>query len=416
MVSDTAAVELPPPPPQDAGAAIVAAAELLWPAPAHVRVVDRRTPVETGRRIVREHLLAPNGTHPRLVVPAGHPRAAAAIAGRRRGSGGAAGTAAASAAAALVRSGLGDRLVRARLRITSPNNTAVDNVETQLGEILGTEVIVGLHVGTARVNRKPVLHVVDRGGRTLAFVKVGHTDAARELVRAEAATVRALEATPFSTVVVPHVIASTTWRDMELLVLSALTGRTVKPAPRNAPHAAMREVAAIGGVRRQHIGDSAFLAKLSTAGKTLPPQVADRYARALDRIATSAATVPFGSWHGDWQPFNMAQLSSGRTAVWDWERFADDVPVGFDALHFLLQVLLHQTGVGPDVERQFLAGADDAAVQGGAERDSASLVTAAYVAELAGRYLTLAEGEDGQLLARRASWSLGLLESCAARL
>jgi hypothetical protein len=416
MVKDTTAVELPPPPPQDAGAAIVEAAELLWPAPAKVDVVDRRTPIGPGRRLVREHVLAPSSKRPRLVVPAGQRRAAAAIAVRRRGSGGVLGTAGATAAAALVRSGAADRIVRARLRITTPLDVDVDSVETRLGEILGSEVIVGLHVGTARVNRKPVLHAVDPHGRTLAFVKVGHTEAARELVRGEAATIRDLATRSLSTVVVPSVISLTTWHEMELLVLSALTGHTVRPAPRNAPHGAMREVAAIAGVRAEQVDDSAFLAKLAAAAKTLPAHVGDRYAAALDRVRDTRATLAFGSWHGDWQPFNMAQLAEQRVAVWDWERFARDVPVGFDALHFLLQVLLHDGGVGPDVERHFLAGADDAAVRGGADADSARVVTAAYVAELAGRYLTLAEGLDGQLLARRARWTLGLLESCAARL
>ena len=143
-MSDETAVELPPPPPQDAGAAIVAAAELLWPAPATVSVSRRGTPPPAGSRIVREHLLAPQGTRPRLVVPAGARRAAAAVALRRSGSGGAAGRLAALGAAAFVRVGAADRVVRDRLRVTGPEHAMRDDIETRLGELLGTEVVVGL--------------------------------------------------------------------------------------------------------------------------------------------------------------------------------------------------------------------------------------------------------------------------------
>ena len=41
----------------------------------------------------------------------------------------------------------------------------------------------------------------------------------------------------------------------------------------------------------------------------------------------------FGRWHGDWTPWNMA-TREGRPIVWDWERTAPSVPVGFDLLHY----------------------------------------------------------------------------------
>ena len=47
--------------------------------------------------------------------------------------------------------------------------------------------------------------------------------------------------------------------------------------------------------------------------------------------------LAFGAWHGDWTPWNMASTAGGLL-VWDWERFATGVPVGFDALHYWLQI------------------------------------------------------------------------------
>src|SRR4051812_11976419 len=415
-MSDAPAVELPPPPPRDAGAAVVAAAELLWPAPAQVEVTHRRAKVGPGRRVVREQLLAPDAAHPRLVTPANAHRAGAAIASRRNGSGGLLGRVAGRSAAALVRMGAADRLVSARLRVTAPADAQLDDIETKLSELLGTRVIVGLHVGTARVNRKPVLHTVDEEGRTLAFVKVGHNDAARALVRAEAETLRALAESTLATVQVPAVLAFTAWRDTELLVLSPLTGRPVRPALRNLPLQAMRELSNVRDTTTQPLAAGAFLARIGQLADQLRAETADRYQAALQTLRGVDVATTFGVWHGDWHTFNMARLRADRVAVWDWERFSAGVPVGFDALHFLLQVLLQERGVGPQVADQFLTQAEELVVRAGALRPSARAVVASYVAEIGGRYLALAEGPDGELLARRAHWTLGLLESCVARL
>ena len=417
-MNDTTAVELPPPPPRDAATAIVAAAELLWPAPASIEIAKRNAPVGAGRRIIREHLLVPTASQPRLIVPAGARAAAAAIAARRSGSGGATGRIAAATAALLVRSRIADRVVRDRLRVTVPVDAVADDIESRLSELLGTRVIAGLHVGTARVNRKPVVHAVGDDGRTLAFVKVGHTESARQLVRDEAATLRELADHRFATLLVPQVLALGGWRDLELLVLSPLAGRPIRPEVRNAPYAAMRELAEVHALTHGPLDRSAFLSRLADVPRSLAGVTAERYAVALAALRAASATVAFGAWHGDWQPFNMALADrDGRIALWDWERFATGVPVGFDALHYLSQVLLLQRGgVSAAVETEFVAAADAVAVRGGATAETAAVVVAAYVAEIAGRYLTLAEGPDGQLLARRAMWTLGLFESCVARL
>jgi len=59
----------------------------------------------------------------------------------------------------------------------------------------------------------------------------------------------------------------------------------------------------------------------------------------------------YGSWHGDWAPWNMANLAESLL-VWDWERFATGVPMGFDAVHHELQKRIQSTGDARDAVEQ----------------------------------------------------------------
>jgi len=58
-------------------------------------------------------------------------------------------------------------------------------------------------------------------------------------------------------------------------------------------------------------------------------------AEAFERLAAGygARDVPFGSWHGDWTPWNMTRVHD-TLYVWDWERAEGPVPVGLDLMHF----------------------------------------------------------------------------------
>jgi hypothetical protein len=413
----TGAVDLPPAPQRDTRTALQSAAELLWPAPATVRIARRRDVVPPGHGLLREYLLIPDAKRPRLTPPARAPRAAAAIVRRRFGTGGPFGRTAVSAAATLLRSGLADRLARDRLRITGPTAVRGEDIESALGDILDTSVVIGLHVGTARVNRKPVLHAVDEDGTTLAFVKVGHTDEARALVRREAEMLRRLASHTFASIDVPDVITLAHWRGLDLLVLSPLLGRPVRASVRDVPFTAMRELAAIEGLRAAEIGTSEFVSRLLRLAQELPAgDTTERYVAALGALARSGTSVDFGWWHGDWQPFNMARVGRDRVGVWDWERCTSDVPLGFDALHYVLQVVLHQHGMGPEAQQKFLAQASGVAARAGLSREQGPVVLAAYAADVTERYLSLMTGPDGQLLARRAHWSLALLETAVARL
>ena len=78
----------------------------------------------------------------------------------------------------------------------------------------------------------------------------------------------------------------------------------------------------------------------------LPPEsagVPDPGARWLDDVAVGAS-------HGDWSPQNLSVVQGG-VAAWDWERFAEDRPLGFDAAHLVLMQQLGRTPSGGNLLR-----------------------------------------------------------------
>lgn len=169
-------------------------------------------------------------------------------------------------------------------------------IETYLGEVFGRRVGVVARVRPARrANRKPVLEAYDASG-LVAFVKIGDSERARGLVRHESEVLRVLADRPLKVVVPPGVLHHGVWRGLEVLVLSPL------PVPSRGVPAARRRV---------------------------PPAL---LAAAVREIA---GLGPHGTpaWHGDFTPWNVAAAADGRLLVWDWERYAEGVPLGFDALH-----------------------------------------------------------------------------------
>jgi hypothetical protein len=48
-------------------------------------------------------------------------------------------------------------------------------------------------------------------------------------------------------------------------------------------------------------------------------------------------TVPCGLWHGDFAPWNT-RVRDGQLSAFDWESCEADMPLGWDAFHFSVQV------------------------------------------------------------------------------
>lgn len=215
------------------------------------------------------------------------------------------------------------------------------SVAAHLGEVFRRPVETVLHVRPAlRANRKPVLEVRS-DGRLLAFVKVGDTARARELVAAEAAALRRLAGLSLRTVTTPTVLHHGDWRGLSVLALSPLPVRRAGQVPRTLLLDAVAEIAATGG----------------------------------DRPA----------WHGDLAPWNICRSPDGRLLVWDWERYEVGVPYGFDALHHFFQRALRRMAP-PAAARACVAGAAGVLAPLGLPAATARRTAARYLVTLARRH------------------------------
>ena len=122
-----------------------------------------------------------------------------------------------------------------------------------------------------------------------------------------------------------------------------------------------------------------------------------------DRVESFAgdAELSVGPSHGDWSPWNMWKTRDGLM-VWDWERFATDVPVGSDLVHYRLQELLVMRGARPlDAAR---AVVDDA---------PSRLTAALHLLSLAVRYDMDDQASAGGEIRASDEWLLPVVNDVA---
>ena len=235
------------------------------------------------------------------------------------------------------------------------------SIGAYLSEVFGCPIETVLHVRPARrANRKPILET-HSDGRLLAFVKVGDTDPARELVAHEAATLRRLAGLPLKTIVAPTVLHHGSWRGLSVLALSPL------PVRRGLRVSALSALP----VRRGRVPGSLLTA-------------------AVREIAATGGDGGH-AWHGDLSPWNISPAADGRLLVWDWERYEVGVPYGFDALHHLLQRALLRMDP-PTAARACLAQALPALAPLGLSAAQARQTALRYLIALADRHF--ADGHE----------------------
>ncbi len=377
-------------------------AAVLWPPPATVSIGAGR--VRLGPGDTESYLVLPRAADPRLVLPAGRVPAAAAV---RRYAASRSWRAAARSRllGAALRAGAGPLLLRDRVVVTDPGGSLVAG----LRRALGADLQVSFHLGPPRANRKPVLQLLTPAGGPVGFAKVGATELTRRLVDAEAAALRALAGAALPTVEVPRVLHHEAYGDVAVLVQSALPvwegARTVDPAVRTA---AMREVAGHAGVRTEAVGASEWGGELA-ARLDKVTDAPTRELLAATLAAEAGRTLPLGAWHGDWTPWNMA-VRAGRALVWDWERCATGVPVGFDPVHYALQEALWRRGADPRAAtRAVLAGLPAQLAPFGLDPADAAAVGRLYLVEIAARYLLDGQAAAGARLGRLERWLLPAL-------
>jgi hypothetical protein len=234
--------------------------------------------------------------------------------------------------------------VVSRETMTVSGPVAGNTFARYLTHTLGGEYRLVVHVGSpARPNRKPVVQLLGQRDEPLGFAKLGTSTLSRRLVRAESGALRRLSATPLRHVTVPTLVHTGAWNGHEVMVQSALPVWRAGSSGGNALMArAMIEVATCTGTHRERLAESGYWATLRARLHSVEAGASSRQVSALAHRLVEihgGAALTYGAWHGDWSAWNMRPLGSSLL-VWDWERFASGVPLGFDALHQGLQPAL----------------------------------------------------------------------------
>jgi hypothetical protein len=358
---------------------------------------------------IAEYLVVPGARRPRLLVPTGSKRVAAAAVRRYAEPQGRAARLKRDAVVAAIRTGAAGVLMRDRITVTGPMDAGIDG---HLRAVLGRDLSVSIHIGPARANRKPVLQLIAPDGETFGFGKLGTGPLTQRLVRAETTALTALGHVGLSKLTVPEVLHAGQWRGLQVLIQSALPVWLPRaPLTRRRLTAAMLDVAGCCGFSTGTLGASAYWAEL----RSRLTAVADRaeavaLASAADVLARRAGdtTLRYGAWHGDWAPWNMANLADALL-VWDWERFTSGVPVGFDAVHYELQKRIQSTGDAADAVEATVTRAGELLAPFAVAPDARELTALLYLVDLATRYLSDRQAEAGARLGVLGTWLLPVL-------
>ena len=376
----------------------------------------RNPAAATGDREQTEYLVLPSEARAVLLLPRRPRRAAAAALRNYKASAAGSRRFLLRSMALAARVGLADALPH-RITVESAGNEPDADVVSYLRKVLDCDVVVSLRIGPPRANRKPVLELLSPRGEALGFAKVGVTGLTRELVRAEAAALDVLGPAPLGRLEVPRLLHHGQWRDHEVLVQAPLSGSGRAGSPSELA-AAMAEVAAVRGVVTQQVSRSAYWRGLRSRLEACPPsEAAVALLRVISDLEAMAATtrLAFGCWHGDWTPWNMA-FSGGRVLVWDWERFEDGVPVGFDAVHYQVQRAVVGNGTKAQAAAEMaLLTAPMTLGPLGVRPGVAVFVAALYLIEIATRYLHDEAAEAGAYLGDVGNWLLPTLSRFASR-
>jgi hypothetical protein len=382
-------------------------ARMLWPEPWDTPYVARGR--HRGGAPHRDAYLFPSGRRPRLLVPADVPGSSTML--QRLGAG-------RSPLEGPVRILL-QHSVRSRaialtrwpvLRVAASDSGA-DSIERHLADCFGTQVRVGVQLGTRRANQKPVLQVFDMEGRLLAYAKVGHNELTAALVRREADALAAVGARDPRSFRVPRVLQHRRWSGLEVLVISALTTQRrdrVSPAVRRV---AMNEVAHLSGTTQAPLAETGYWGRIRSIVERLAvADHTDQLRVAVEAVESGHGTdlVELGSWHGDWGRWNMG-MHGGVLQLWDWERFDAEVPMGFDGLHFAAQCVRPGRGDQRTEQLDFVRSVPGALSELGVPPARHDLTLRLYLVEMATRYVDALTHGDTPALRRRIGWVLSLL-------
>jgi hypothetical protein len=343
-----------------------------------------------------DYFVAPSASRARVLVPAAVPQAARMYV---RHGGGRVESAVWQAWRRAHRSGLAARLPLSRLSVTPDP----DGIEAYLGEALGEPVAMGVLLGPPRANRKPVLQVFAADGRTVGFGKLGLSDLTTRLLTTEAEALTRLDAVATATFKAPRPLVHGTWKQHAVLVQQPLASAQSGRAPKRPPVDVIVEIAGLAGIEAADLRTAGQLDRLTPSEASWHGIDLGAFQRLGRALADADDAVPMGAWHGDFGPWNMGVLD-GQVEVWDWERFATDVPVGLDAAHYRTQVSVRDQADPEQAVRVMVSEVKDVLHRAGQPDTAASAVVGYYLLTILDRYRADAGADPTPALRRRTAW------------
>ena len=285
-----------------------------------------------------------------------------------------------SGAAALVRLGV------FRDRVRAP---ADDPLHATIREALQIEEIaLACAIRRPSPFRKPVLQVLTRDGRVVAYAKVAWNEVTAANVTAEHLALVALRGS--DRVAAPVPLALVSHRGFPMLLTEPMPEglRRYEGAGPPADPSVSRTVSRVLAARPVPDPIGARLGeRFAATAATDLGSVRVATAGLLDAIGSRTGMLEAGAWHGDWSPWNLG-WADGRLWAWDWEYCRADVPVGLDVPHFHFQRRFI-AGRMP-VDRAFRESSEAAGpllASFGYDEPMRATVHAVHVAEVTLRYL-----------------------------
>ncbi|MEO8330710.1 MAG: hypothetical protein ABI586_11940, partial [Candidatus Nanopelagicales bacterium] len=165
----------------------------------------------------------PNSQHPRLLIPTNRRTGRATLRALRDES-----TRRARVRTRLLLGSWGTALAPG-----SSIRLPAGGITEYVSDRLGREIVVGVHLGPARANRKPVLALVTPAGEVVGYAKLGVNRLTDRLVANEAEALvhlNAMDATALKGIVAPRLLLQDSWAGHSLVVQSALShsGRAIR--------------------------------------------------------------------------------------------------------------------------------------------------------------------------------------------
>ena len=294
--------------------------------------------------------------------------------------------------------GIPQRLRPERVYISLPSNdevshpTLLDHIQELFHR---SDLSLAVIVGKRRPNRKPVLKILTPQGECIGFAKVGWNDISRALVSNEARVLKSIADLAIAprSFRVPQVLDYRRVDGTELLVTAPIPPQRVLNGSRSLrlPIEAAKEISALVERPREVFARSLYWSDLKVRIGAVTPYGGAPVRALGDGVELlesryGAREITFGTWHGDFTPWNMTR-SRGTLSIWDWERSGGLVPVGLDAARFDLDVRLKIKREPPrDAVHRSVMSLGPTLEQMGAEAGTATLVTTLHALEMVLRF------------------------------